>query len=404
MRRPHLLRAQRKAARRNLAAASLAAAGLLATVAAPADAAATRTPPDDGMPRGGHHAHCRPAPVAQLDAAIRQTMRQAGIPGAIVGFWRPGECDYAKAFGVADVKTGAPMRADFNMRIGSETKTFVATALLELVDQHRVRLDDPISKYVAGVPDGQHITLRQLAGMRSGLFPYTADPGFIKDVETNPLRSFTPQQLLDIAFKHPNLFPPGTQYTYSNTNYILLGLVVEKVGHRPLAEFLKDCVTGPSDMERTIFPQGAYFPKPHPRGYTNQTLTGQIQDFTDLNSSWIWSAGAMISTLQDLRKWAPIVATGRLLSPRTQAERTDFLPTDIPGVTYGLGLADAYGWIGHDGEVPGFESLTLYLPEQHATLVILVNSDVPFANNPPSSLLGNTVTSIVTPDHVFKLT
>lgn len=393
------LRRTSAATLRSLAAAALAVAGMLS--AAPAADAAAHKPSADGMPRP--RPTCSRALDPKLDAAIRRTLRQNDIPGAIVGFWEPGHCDYTRAFGIANLKTGAPMRTDLGMRIGSETKTFVATALLQLVDEHRVRLDDPISDYVSGVPDGDHITLRELAAMRSGLFPYTADPDFVTALEANPHRQWAPRELLAYGFRHPNLFPPGTQTQYSNTNYILLGLTIERVTHRPLGEVLQDCVIDPSHLHRTLFPKGAEFPNPHAHGYTNATPTGQVADSTDWNPSFAWAAGAMISDLQDLHQWARDVATGTLLSPATQAQRTDFIPTPLPGLAYGLGLFDMNGWIGHDGSIPGYQSLTIYLPQQHATLVVLVNTDISHAGVAPTTSLGKAITSIVSPGHIYAI-
>ncbi|MFD0264921.1 serine hydrolase domain-containing protein [Kitasatospora indigofera] len=361
---------------------------------------------DVGAPGAGGDEDCTtstlsPELVAKLDAAVQQTMTQTGVPGVSVGIWLPGQGQYVKSFGVADKKTGAPMTVDLYSRIGSETKTFTATALLELVDDGLVGLDDPISAYVSGVPNGDNITLRNLAEMRSGLFPYSADPDFVTALESDPTKPFTPEQLLAYGYKHPNISGPGVQFLYNNSNYILLGLVVEKVSGIPLAEFIHDRVTGPSGLEHTLFPKGAEFPSPHAHGYTNQTLTGATVDATDWNPSWGWAAGAMISTLDDLKRWAKIVATGELLSPETQAQRTKFLPTTLPGAGYGLGLFDIQGWVGHNGSLPGYESLTLYMPETGATLVVILNTDILTQGNEPSTLFGKALTSIVTPDNVF---
>ncbi|MEV7181491.1 serine hydrolase domain-containing protein [Kitasatospora sp. NPDC093679] len=323
-----------------------------------------RYDPDDCPPDG-----LGPELTARLDSTIEDVRRQAGIPGVVVGLWMPGRGSYVRATGIADTATGRPMAVDSYVRIGSETKTFTVTALLELVDQHRVGLDDPISAYVDGVPDGGRITLRQLAEMRSGLFPYTFDPG--------------------AAFK------------YSNTNLVLLGLVVEKVSGQRLADFVQRRVLRPAHLRRTLFPRGAEFPEPHPRGYTDQTLSGAVEDVTDWNPSWAWAAGAMISDLQDLRRWAEVVATGRLLSPGTQAERLKTLPTGFPGTGYGLGIFETNGWIGHNGSIPGYETVTVYLPSQRATLVVMINTDVLSQGQEPSTLLARAITAIATPDNVY---
>ncbi|MER7755324.1 serine hydrolase domain-containing protein [Kitasatospora sp. NPDC097643] len=342
-----------------------------------------------------------PALTARLDQAIADVRRQAGIPGVVVGFWQPGKGCYVRATGVADTTTGAPMTTDSFFRIGSETKTFTVTALLELVDEHRIGLDDPISDYVDGVPCGRRITLRQLAEMRSGLFPYTLDADFQHDLLSDPTRYFTPQEALAYGYRHQNTFGPGERFQYSNSNLVLLGLVVEKVTGRPLAEVLRERVLRPAHLRHTLLPHGPEFPQPHPRGYTDQTLSGATEDATDWNPSWAWAAGAMISDLHDLRHWAEVVATGRLLSPETQAQRLMTLPTGFPGTSYGLGIFETNGWIGHNGSIPGYETVTVYLPEQQATLVIEINTDSSSQGQEPSTLLARAITAIVTPDHVY---
>lgn len=187
-------------------------------------------------------------------------MKKAGIPGVQVGLWMPGKGSYVRAFGVADKRTGAPMTDDMRIRIGSETKTFTATAVLELVDDGKVGLDDPISKYIKGVPNGNHIAVRDLLDMRSGLFSYSADDAFIKAFLTNPDRPFTPKELLAYAFKHPNQFPPGSKFQYCNTNYILLGLLVEKMTGENLRDVIEHRVLRPSHLDHTLFPKAAEFP------------------------------------------------------------------------------------------------------------------------------------------------
>ncbi|MEE1816834.1 serine hydrolase [Streptomyces sp. SP18ES09] len=344
-----------------------------------------------------------PDVTARLDQAVRDVMDETGVPGVSVALSAPGKGTYIRSFGVADKATGAPMDPGLYMRIGSETKTFTVTALLELVDQGKVGLDDPISKYVDGVPNGDAITLRNLASMRSGLFNYSADEAFYKAFTSDPYRPFTPQQLLSYSFKHPIQFQPGAEFDYCNTNLILLGLVVEKVSGTPLNEYIQENVVEPAGLSHTVFPTDAAFPSPHAHGYTEQTASGKLEDATDWNPSWGWAAGAMISDLQDLRTWARVVATGTLLTPKTQAERLNVYPSGIPGAGYGLGIFDVQGWIGHNGSLPGYESLTIYLPEAKATLVVLLNTDVLHDDNEPSTLFGQAITRVVTPDHVFDI-
>jgi D-alanyl-D-alanine carboxypeptidase len=387
--------------RRSIATVFASTVLLLAPVAGPAWAHPA-SPPSDAA------AWCRDSgTTAQLDEAISTALRETGAPGAIVGVWGP-HCAYEKAFGVADKATGAPMRTDFYHRIGSETKTFTVTGVLQLVDDGLVGLDDPIGDYIPGVPEGDRITLRQLARMQSGLFNYSEDEQFQLDLVTDPYRPFTPQELLGYAFAHPLDFPPGEGFHYSNTNTILLALVIERVSGLPLHQYIEERVLQPLGLEDTSFPTDNAFPQPHAQGYTRTTLDGSETVATDWNPSWGWAAGAMISTLEDMRTWARAVATGTLLEPETQAQRLETVtpPGFNPGAGYGLGIFDAQGWVGHNGSLPGYQTLTVYLPERHLTLVVLLNTDepVPGSNGEaPSSAFGTAITQVISPDHVFDL-
>ncbi|MER6911804.1 serine hydrolase domain-containing protein [Streptomyces sp. NPDC000594] len=364
---------------------------------APTTASASASPGDTGF------ATLDAATSARLDRALREVMTETSVPGAIVGVWAPGKGSYVRTFGTADKATGAPMTTDLLMRIGSETKTFTVTALLELVDQGKIGLDDTIGRYVDDVPNGDEITLRQLAGMRSGLFNYSEDEDFFKALTSDPERPFTPDELLNYSFRHPVQFAPGADFEYSNTNLILLGLVVEEVSGMPLDRYIEENVLDPAGLDRTLFPTGAEFPRPHAQGYTDQTASGKVENATDWNPSWGWAAGAMISDLEDLREWARVVATGTLLTPETQAERLRTEPTGVAGAGYGLGIFTLHGWVGHNGSLPGYESLTVYLPEERATLVVLLNTDIAHDGEEPSTLFGEAITRIVSPDHVYYL-
>src|ERR1700694_1645153 len=338
------------------------------------------------------------AAATQLDDAIGQAMTKVSIPGAIVGIWGPAG-NYVRTFGVADKATGAPMSTDMYSRIGSVTKTFTITALLQLVDQGKLALDDPISKYMSGVPSGDQITLRELAQMRSGLITFDDVTQFSDPYIADPHKSFTPAQLLGYALDKPLQFPPGTQYQYSNTNTVLLGLVVEKQSGQTLPDYISEHILAPLKMTHTSFPTTPAFPDPHPHGYT--TLHGAAQIATDWNFSWAWAAGNMISTLDDMRIWARALATGALLKPETQRQRLDTTVPMNPEQTsfYGLGIINAAGWIGHTGVIFGYETMAFYLPQPHTTLVFFINPDVP---HEASATLAHAITSVICPDHVIR--
>ena len=227
------------------------------------------------------------APTAtRLDDAIGRAMTEASIPGALVGIWGPAG-DYVRTFGVADNATRNPMQTDFHSRVGSLTKTFTVTAILQLVDQGKLKLSDPISKYIPGVPSGERITLRNLAQMTSGLITFDAVDEFADSYVADPRQSFNPEEMLGYVLDKPLQFSPGTQYQHSNTNILLLGLVVEQQSGQSLPDYIGEHILSPLKLTHTSFPTTATFPDPHPQGYT--TMDGRDQVATDWNPSWGWA-------------------------------------------------------------------------------------------------------------------
>ena len=386
------------------AAATLAVVLLLAVSGCAND---TESPPspDTPAPSGTASATEMDAGMAQrLDATIKQAMTAAKIPGVIVGVWGP-DGDYVRAFGVADKATGAPMKTDFYHRIGSVAKTFTVTGVLQLADEGKLGLDDPIAKFVDGVPQGDKITLRQLARMQSGLANFTVTEPFQRALFADPQRSFTRQELLGWAFAAPSSFPPGEGFEYCNTNLVLLGQVVEKVSGQPLPDYIRDRISVPLGMRNTTFPITNAFPEPHAHGYTQQTADGKEATATDWDPSWGWASGAMISTLDDMRIWAPALATGKLLSPQMQAQRLQTVraPGQPPQDGYGLGIFSVGGWVGHNGRVPGYQTVAVHLADPDTTMVLFLNTDIDYEGSEPSTTLATAITKELTPDHIYTL-
>ncbi|GFG51945.1 serine hydrolase [Mycolicibacterium agri] len=332
----------------------------------------------------------------RLDAAIEQVMARTDVPGVIVGIWGP-EGDYVRAFGVANKTTRAPMKIDMYTRIGSITKTFTITALLKLVDQGKLRLDDPIAKFIPGVPSGDVITIRFLSQMQSGLVTYDGVPEFEAAFLADPQRTFTPQQLLNYALDKPLQFPPGTKYDYCNTNTVLLGLVVEKLSGQRLADYVSDNILVPLKLTHTSVPSTSALPEPHPQGYT--VIDGTERVTTDWNPSWAWSNGNMISTLDDMRIWARALSSGELLSEEMRNERFSSALPMSETAKYGVGAFESGGWIGHSGVTPGFETVVVGLPEEQTTLALFANTDVP---HEVGTDLARAVTEIISPGHVYR--
>ena len=323
-----------------------------------------------------------PAFVAKLQPLLQARMQQLRIPGAIVYVDDPGQGSWTTGLGIGNLATREPMQVNNFMRIGSITKTFTATLILQLVDQGKLRLDDPVGTYQPEVPNGAHITIRELLNMTSGLFDYATDEGYNQALFADPYKVWNPNDLLAIAFKHPPYFAPGKGWHYSNTNYILLGLIMQQLTHLPAEQAFQRSIFGPLGMHQTSLPPrtSSAIPDPHAQGYmygTNGTGTGPTLNGSDWNPSVAWTAGSMISTLHDLKIWAKALATGQLLSAATQQERLTWAICAPRWLgkpqCYGLGVISFNGLLGHDGQIFGYTSWIGYQPQNGATIIVLAN-------------------------------
>jgi D-alanyl-D-alanine carboxypeptidase len=344
-----------------------------------------------------------PATVARINSAITTWFGTYKAPGVIVGIWVPGKGTYESAQGKASLATGEPMQIGDHMRIGSVTKTFTVTVLLQLVQKRVLGLDDPVSKYVSYVPRGNKITLRMLANMTAGLFNYTKDRKLVRAIYTNPRQTYTPRQLLDVAFKHkPRFKPPGTGWDYSNTNTVLLGVILEKVTGKTMGQLFNEYSFRPLGLSNTVWPSSTTLPEPYAHGITENPLTNKTQDATHWNPSWAFTAGRLVSTVQDLAVWAKACATGAQISPALQKQRLKWVkfPPLTPTNTYGLGIVYKNGWLGHEGSIPGYNTMSYYLPKEDATMIVLVNSDIPTENSSPASALFRALAEIIAPNNV----
>lgn len=343
----------------------------------------------------------------KLQAKMESLIKEINAPGFNVGIWIPGEGEWQNSFGVADKETAEKMSLDNHFRIGSITKTFVITAVLQLVDKGDISLDDKISKYIDNVPNGDKITIRQLANMTSGLANYSEDEEWVKNtIYTKNGRNVPTSELLEVAFKLPPTFAPGKGWHYSNTNTVLLGQVIEKVSGLSLDKYLQENIFTPLALENTSFPLDEKMPSPYAHGYTKQTLDEKEADATFNNPSWTNAAGQMVSTFADLKIWAKALGTGALLSEDAFKERLTWvtLPPNTAKRKYGLGVGSNSGWINHTGSLPGYNCVVAYLPEKQAVFVVMINSDMDLVikekNVPLTEMVFEAVTKIVTPDNV----
>src|SRR5919199_491340 len=246
------------------------------------------------------------------------------------------------------------MSPGMHQRIGSVTKTFTVSLLLQAAADGLLSLDDTIDRYVENVPNGEEITLRQMANMTSGIASYTFNEQFQEELFSRPERVWKPQELAQIGIEDSPAFDPGTEFQYSNTNTVLLGLVLEQVSGKLIGDLYRERIIEPLGLQQTSFPNAdPALPDPHLHGYTLQGQSdGEPVDATDWNPSWGWTAGAMISTLNDLLAYGPALCTGEgLLPPEQQAERLDSFLGKPPPLNTDLdyGLVNDHGWLGHTG-------------------------------------------------------
>lgn len=318
-----------------------------------------------------------PAKAAQLDKLVKESLTTYNSPGMVLYVGSPAGGEYLRTAGLAQIDPDGRMTVGPLFRIGSVTKTFVGTVILQLVDEGRLGLDDTIGQYISGVPNGNIITIRELLMMHSGLPSYSQSLEFGHDFDADPYRTFTPQELLAYAFAMPILFPPGTQFYYSNTNTVLLGLVVEKVNPEgdTLAQAIKRRITTPLGMEHSFLANDGSMPGKYIHGYTP---TPPITDVSLCNPSWGWAAGAMVSNFHDMLTYTRALGEGRLLSAKMQAERmSDFESSnmpDYPTAKYGLGWATIGGFYGHSGALPGYVDMAMYDPTTKTTIYFMLNT------------------------------
>ena len=348
----------------------------------------------------------KPIDPAALKTMVDRTAKELLIPGAVVLLRTP-QGEFTVTYGTTLLGATTPPRADTHFRIASNTKTMTAAIIVLLAREGRLSFDDPVSKYVPGVPNGDKITIAELLKMRSGLYNYTNDPIISATIDTDPAKVWTPAELLAIAFAHPPNFPPGAKYEYVNTNYALLGLVAEKVDGKSLAQAMQDRLFGPLGLQHTLLPASTVstIHEPFSHGYlygsSSVALVGEPpyspevraaaragtllpKDYTELNHSFAAAAGGVISTSDDLATWIKALVAGRVFDPAYQRRWLDSLePEDSSkpnGQKYGYGIAQV-SWGPntihfHGGETPGYNSKISYDPANDMTLIVWTNLTV----------------------------
>jgi D-alanyl-D-alanine carboxypeptidase len=328
-----------------------------------------------------------PSPVQQaLDTWVAD-----GVPGAIALVRSDGSARHF-ASGVSDLKTARPIRPSDRFRIGSISKAYTSTVVLQMVAARRLSLEDSVEHWLPGlVPNGRAITVRELMNHTSGIPEYLDIPFFVR-LLTDPLHFYTPRELVALAVAKPPTSPPGAAFSYSNTDYILLGLIVAAVDHVATVPGLEIAAAPLEIGRRVIAPLGlrdTSFPivdpdirGPHSHGYEIDLppeIGPPVLDATRTSPSWAWTAGAIISTLDDVADFHRALFGGRLLRPAQQHQLETTVPA-IPGaLDYGLGVFKLQtpcgpAW-GHDGSVPGYLTISLTSPDESRQAVVMANRD-----------------------------
>ena len=330
----------------------------------------------------------RPAPEALVDALLAKRINNEGA-GAAVLVARNGRILYEKARGLADIERRQPVTVDTKFRIGSITKQFTASGILRLQETGRLKVTDPLSRYIPDFPRGGEVTLQHLLTHTSGIHGYTESAGFMQNV-TKP--TSTAEVIASIE-KFPYDFNPGVRWSYSNSGYFILGSIIEKVSGQEYGDFLRKAFFVPLGMTGTGVYHNARPPSGAAVGYEYEN--GQFKKALDWDMSWAGGAGSIYSTVKDLYLWNEAVFGGRVLSREDLAAAFSPVITEenkndksADGYGYGWGITHFRGAreVSHNGGLNGFLSILLRFPEQNFTVGVLANEFPPKPRTDPGTL------------------
>jgi CubicO group peptidase (beta-lactamase class C family) len=316
-----------------------------------------------------------PDAQARIDRGAAEVLASTGVPSASIAVVKDGKLVYAKAYGLAELDPARPATPDMRYGIGSISKEFTAAAILILAQQGKLSLDDKVGRFVPGLTDGDRITLRQILSHTAGYRDYWPQDYVFEDMR----HPATPDQILARWAKTPLDFPPGTDWQYSNTGYVLAGLIVEKVSGEPLTRFLAENVFKPLHMDRVEDDDIGPLPPTDARPYTRYAL-GPARPAPKEAAGWLFAAGELAMTPADLAKWDISEIDHNLLSAKSYTDQTtSIVLASGRDSHYALGLrvgtANGRRLLEHGGEVSGFLSENRIWPDQKAAVVVLTNAD-----------------------------
>lgn len=287
-----------------------------------------------------------------LQSTLNSALGDIAVPGATMTVVRPDGAVWVGVAGLSDTANSTPMAPGMKFRIGSVTKTFTAVLILQLVQEGGLSLDQTLESVLPGaVPNGNAITIRQLLNHTSGLFDYVQaqNPSFLEGIGNDPLRIWTPQELVAVANANAPYFAPGNGFHYSNANYVLLGMIIEALTHRTYAQEVTSRFIVPLGLKNTSVPETADMPPGSTHGYV---YAGAWLDCTNIGSSWAFGTGNVVSSTGDLLVWLDALMQGTLLDAQRKADMFTFVQIlpDSTVLQYGLGLEKQGLAVGHTGD------------------------------------------------------
>ncbi|MDC0710980.1 serine hydrolase [Stigmatella sp. ncwal1] len=316
----------------------------------------------------------------RLQARLETLAQEKDLPGVTASLRLRG-CTWHGAAGEALVEPDTEMTAENRLRVGSITKTFVATVALQLQAEGRLSLDATLAEYLPGFPNAEVITVRQLLNHTSGVANYTTHPAFRAESSSHLGRTWTFDELIALGAAESPALPPGTGWNYANTNYLLVGFIIERVTGTPLAEQLRARILAPLDLRSTGLDGNEVLSPITVHGYERTTQTSPWSDVTGaLHPSAAGAAGALVSSADDISLFYQSLFERPLLAPEQRAEMMEWIQTQEPLVPeYGLALMRRTTPVGpghgHNGSFPGYSADAAYFPEQQAAIAILVNTE-----------------------------
>lgn len=338
----------------------------------------------------------------RLQQALELAHQRGRSPGLIAGVWRGQEGAWTSALGVTAL--GGDQRPTFALhtRVGSVTKTMVGTLILQLVDEGHVALDQTVDRWYPELPRAKEITVEMLGRMSSGIASYTFDSKFTDGYFGTPGKAWSEDALLKIAFAMPRVFEPGKGFQYCNTNFVMLGQIVEKVRGVSLDSALRKHLFEPLEMTQSSYPMGIDLPVPYWSGCTLQGRpdgTTQPVDATHWSPTFGAGAGQAVSDFRDLSLWARALGRGTTLKQDTQ--RVRLLPNTYSSKGarhYCFGVGQENGWIGHAGTLPGYNTQVSYLPERDIAIVVMANTDMNTEHGLPAVDAYQVLAAVIAPD------